>query len=1047
MPQLAFNRILVFWSRFPLVLLLPALIIGISLAWGRQAVGAQAQPLPSDDQSKPGRGYFAAFSLFNDGEYLDALKAFTEEGRRGMKILQARWIDSICYETMIGECYFEMGQLSQALEHYNNALQLYLQYPDWMIRVRFPAIKPVAAVSAAPWGKTTRNALMGQYPNTMLIGLGQLNNEDAVKYGGLYQSPMYYPIQAQEIVRCTTLAIRRRARILGPISQFDPMTADVLTALSRRPCPPNHWSEAWLNVELGMAYLAAGREAQGVTTLKSGVVADGQFDHPLTSVALLELGRVALSHGDYPTAATCFLDASYSAFQYAEATVLEEAFRYGAVTHLLAAQPGIYPPLPIATTWVNREKNMHQLQASLQLLAAENYAIYAQTPQAASCLDAARLAILRRDMGAGRIGGRLSYLNALVFFQQGKIADGDAALTTAMSFMGKSSFWLYHISLVDTLYVQGNHTPRQAMELYKVLLRDPQPMDWAVDPMESLAVLAIPHVPAYEHWFEATMDFKDRTGDYETSIEVADRARRHRFFTSLADGGRVLSLRWILEAPVNLLDPKVKVQRQDLLARYPVYDQLSQQAHAIRDTLARASLAPKDPASAKQQQEALNQLAAISAKQEAALREIAVRREAATMVFPPIRSATEVQKILPPGRAILTFFSTSRNLYGFLLNNERYGYWRIGASTAMNRDISTLLREVGLYGQNRELPVKELTDTKWKQSAARLLDLLLKGSNADFTKKFDELVIVPDGILWHLPFEMLQVTAEEQQKPLISRFRIRYAPTFSLAVAAEPGRSPLGNTAVVLGKLFPSDDGTIPQEAYDRLAKVLPGAVPLRAPLPAPSAVYRTLLNELIVLDEINATGAKPFSWLPVPTSGSKIPPGNTLGDWLNLPWGGPDVLMLPGYHTSAEDSLRTAKGVEPGSEIFLSVCGLMAGGSRTLLISRWRTGGQTSYDLVREFAQELPHSSPAEAWQRAVFLTAASRVNFDLEPRVKHAANDEAPKANHPFFWAGYMLVDPGTSPNKADAPVNAPVLKIKKDDEEVAKPAEGKPAEAKKE
>jgi CHAT domain-containing protein len=90
-----------------------------------------------------------------------------------------------------------------------------------------------------------------------------------------------------------------------------------------------------------------------------------------------------------------------------------------------------------------------------------------------------------------------------------------------------------------------------------------------------------------------------------------------------------------------------------------------------------------------------------------------------------------------------------------------------------------------------------------------------------------------------------------------------------------------------------------------------------------------------------------------------------------------------------------------------------MANGARTLLLGRWRTGGQTSFDLVREFTQELPRTSPADAWQRAILLTAGSRLNLDAEPRVKHGAADDAPtpKANHPFFWAGYMLVDCGTA------------------------------------
>ncbi len=105
-----------------------------------------------------------------------------------------------------------------------------------------------------------------------------------------------------------------------------------------------------------------------------------------------------------------------------------------------------------------------------------------------------------------------------------------------------------------------------------------------------------------------------------------------------------------------------------------------------------------------------------------------------------------------------------------------------------------------------------------------------------------------------------------------------------------------------------------------------------------------------------------------------------------------------------------------------------MSSGARTLLLSRWRTGGQCSFSIVREFVQELPHTEPADALQRAVFLTAGSRLNLEAEPRVKHTADAESPRANHPIFWAGYMLVDSGAPPPRADAGRDLPAVKIEK-------------------
>jgi CHAT domain-containing protein len=89
-----------------------------------------------------------------------------------------------------------------------------------------------------------------------------------------------------------------------------------------------------------------------------------------------------------------------------------------------------------------------------------------------------------------------------------------------------------------------------------------------------------------------------------------------------------------------------------------------------------------------------------------------------------------------------------------------------------------------------------------------------------------------------------------------------------------------------------------------------------------------------------------------------------------------------------------------------------MATGARTVLLSRWRNGGQTSYDLMREFVQELPYNSASDAWQRSVQLAMDDEIVLEREPRVKDADLEVGISSGHPFFWAGFLLVDTGSEP-----------------------------------
>ena len=131
------------------------------------------------------------------------------------------------------------------------------------------------------------------------------------------------------------------------------------------------------------------------------------------------------------------------------------------------------------------------------------------------------------------------------------------------------------------------------------------------------------------------------------------------------------------------------------------------------------------------------------------------------------------------------------------------------------------------------------------------------------------------------------------------------------------------------------------------------------------------------------------------------------MASWLELPWGGPREIALPGFHTPAESALGRQSD---GSELFLAACALMADGTRTAILSRWTVGGQSTRELIREAMQEMPHSKASQAWQRAVQLFRVKKVDPRQEPRLAESA--ELADGGHPLLWSGYLLIDTGEAP-----------------------------------
>ena len=92
-------------------------------SWSTPVVG-QTGRLPKADyyiNFANNADYFAA-------DYQDAYKRFSRGYNSAYKFGTRRFLDSVCYLTMMGECNFHMGDYAAAVNNYEQALRLYLSY-------------------------------------------------------------------------------------------------------------------------------------------------------------------------------------------------------------------------------------------------------------------------------------------------------------------------------------------------------------------------------------------------------------------------------------------------------------------------------------------------------------------------------------------------------------------------------------------------------------------------------------------------------------------------------------------------------------------------------------------------------------------------------------------------------------------------------------------------------------------------------------------------------------------------------------------------------
>jgi len=1006
-----------------------ALIVLTAVSVSSRQVVAQV-PLPGGGQlgrdTVPTQAYFRAIERFYKGYYRDAQRTFEREIRSAIKIgVTQRWIDSIAYRAMLGEVFFQQGRLEAALQQFDQACTMFLQYPTWMIRVQFQR-EPQTDVNrlrqVLPWGKSDRQFTLGRFPNQELIQITEVA-EQAIRQGATrgYQATIpLRKLNVIEIVRATSLAIRRRNELLGPLGAEDAISRALVIALSRGNTIPNHWSKAWADLQLGLAQAGVGKTAKAEKNLNRALLVRGRFDHPLTCIAMLELGRLKMEAGDLAAAGALFAEASYSAFYFDDLGVIDEAFRLGTKNHLASGPQSLNSALQPATNWAARRRYRH-LSAGLNLALAEEslYLGNIKATQAALGVVQSRL----RNVAGGWLGNRAEYLDARLQFQLDR-ETATAALAQAIGrHVGMSTHNL-QLLLANRRYDQQQLRPRSAVGIYQALLRDPEPVDWMLRPLETLSLLQTPHAQAFDRWLDAVLSRKN----LGAALEISDLAKRNRYHNGLAWGGRLAALRDTLETPEHLLSQHTRNQRNELLLRFPQYDQVQKAGRVLQDEL-RTQWQPD--LDSNEQRDLVKVWRAWSKnlnQRETMLGKIGLQRAAVAMQFPPVLPTTTLQQQLQPGQAVVVFHETQTpaGLMGFLITSTGATHWQCAPKKRLGSLVREFLRDLGNMDANHQLPIAQLRATAWLESGGKLFQALFEGSSLD-PAELDELILVPDGIVWYVPFAALPVHVKDQQVPLISASKIRLAPTVGLAVGNAQAWRRVQRTAIIGQDSLLKKSDLRQADTQTALRAAVKNPIHFPKSLPATTPIMGSLCETLVVLSDIEMELSRPLGWSPI--SQGRGPKQSTLSHWFTLPQFGPQRIVMPAARNLAERggkvSKRKGKGADTplGTELFMASCGLMSTGAQTILLSSWRVGGDTTFELTREFLQELPYMTAAAAWQRSVQLVMEMPLAAELQPRVKVKNKEDTElTAAHPFFWGGYLLIDSGARATAEDTKTEVP-------------------------
>lgn len=301
-------------------------------------------------------------------------------------------------------------------------------------------------------------------------------------------------------------------------------------------------------------------------------------------------------------------------------------------------------------------------------------------------------------------------------------------------------------------------------------------------------------------------------------------------------------------------------------------------------------------------------------------------------------------------------------------------------------------------------------DLAFQKSSRELYDLLLKPLESELAGKTN-IIIVPDGPLWDLPFQALQ---DEKGKYLIEKAAISYAP--SLTALREMSKKAKTRKLSPEAELLAFGNPIVGKETSERVKRVF-----MSEKLdPLPEA--ERLVNELGKLygpmrSKILTGNAAREETAKTESPKYRIVQFATHGILNNASPMYSHLVMAQGEKNPNEDGLLEAwelKDLDLKADmVILSACDTARGkisngegvigmtwasfiaGAPTTVASQWKVESRSTTELMLEFHRQML------AKKRVSKAEALRRASLKLM---------KMPQYRHPSYWAGFVLVGDGS-------------------------------------
>ena len=273
---------------------------------------------------------------------------------------------------------------------------------------------------------------------------------------------------------------------------------------------------------------------------------------------------------------------------------------------------------------------------------------------------------------------------------------------------------------------------------------------------------------------EMEEDYGRATAYYDNSLETIDRTRVKILPDDFKAGFMRNKFR-VYESLISLLFKLYKEEPSPSRAGDIFYTTERAKARAFMETMGEIEASPASQVISEIPGEKPQAQAGETARsqEKPALKQEEKERFSKRVFFQPVRLERVQEQLLDEKTAVLEYFLGETQSLLFVITKNSLNLLSLPAQEEIRKSLSAYLILLSRPPHG---------DWDWRKPARRLSGDLLGPALQRLPPLIERLIIVPDDILCHLPFETLALPLGDQSSPeklLISRYAVSYAPSCS----------------------------------------------------------------------------------------------------------------------------------------------------------------------------------------------------------------------------------------------------------------------------